>query len=341
MVAFALALPVRVEASDWSGDARVSAGAGVDSNARRDYQQVGVGAQADAVASVIGLGQLRYRGERGQADGSFELGARKFLQLSTEDVLIQSASAQGSWTLGRVWDLGAEGYAKDRRGGNRDYTDLAGAGFVQFALDASLDLRLRGGAHRFLYRPNFPDSFRATELGLQARYRFDRRHSLFAIGEMGFRLYNSDARPDPSVDPPPEPKQRQDFALLAGAGYSYRGPIALTIAYSYWEAASNSFGESLYRHRLSASAALRLPFQLTLLAQAAGQISRYPHAPYPTLDIILIEEDNHNSLSAQLLRPLSKHLDIELHYALYHDDLPQNELTYLRQVAWMGFTWRL
>jgi len=339
-IAIALALPLDGRA-DWSADARLTGGAGADSNARRDYQQLGT--QSDAMALLIGAGQLHWRGERGEADGSYELGLRKFLQLSSEDVLVQSGAAQGTWLLSRNWALGAEGYAKDRRGGERDYTDLTGSAFVQFAPEAPLDLRLRAGVHRFLYPPNFPYSFRAGELGFQGRYRFDRHHSVSVIGELGLRLYNSDARIDPRVDPP-APEQRQDLAFVAGAGYSYRGPIAFSAAYSYAQASSNSFGESLYRHRFNVSAALRLPFELTLLGQAALQITRYPDGPYPTPEIILIEDDNHDSLSFKLLRPVSKHVDLELHYSLYHDAitaLPENPLTYLRQVAWMGFTWRL
>ncbi|HME92096.1 MAG TPA: hypothetical protein VKE49_11780, partial [Myxococcaceae bacterium] len=179
------------------------------------------------------------------------------------------------------------------------------------------------------------------ELGFQVRYRFDRHHSVAAIGEIGLRLYNSEARPDPRLDPPSTPEQRQDVAFLAGASYSYRGPVVFTASYVYGQASSNSFGESLYRHRINVSAAVRLPFELTLLGQAALQITRYPDGPYPTPDIILIEDDNHDSLSLKLLRPVSRHVDLELHYALYHDALPQNGLTYLRHVAWMGFTWRL
>jgi hypothetical protein len=338
-LALGLAVPTGVNASSWSADARLSAGAGVDSNARRDYQQLGP--QADAVASLIGTAQLHWLSERGQADAGYQLGLRKFLRLAAEDTLVQSGSAQGTWWLARAWGLGAEGFIKDRRGGDRDYSDLSGSGLVQFAPDASFDLRLRGGGHRFVYRPNFAYSFRATELGLQGRYRFDRRHSLSATGELGFRSYNSTARPDPRLESPPALEQRQDLALLAGLAYNFRGPFALTLAYNYGQAASNSFGESLYRHRLSAAVALRLPLQLTLLGEAALQFTRYPDGPYPTPDVILIEDDNYDSLSVKLLRPVTKHVDVELHYALYHTELPQNALTYLRQVAWIGFTWRL
>lgn len=335
----ALASPYSAKASDWTGSARITAGAGFDSNARRDYQQLGP--EADAVASILGAGQLRYAGERVQAQGIYELGGRKFATLSSEDVLVQAASAEVSRHLGGAWDLGCEGFAKDRRGGDRDYTDLAGSGFIRFTPDAAVDVRLRGSAHRFLYRPVFPYSFKATEVGLDTRFRVNRRHSLFSFAEGSFRQYNSGARPGPRIDPSADLEQRQDFMLLAGAGYSYRGPFAFSVTYSYAEAASNSFGESLQRHRFTASAALHLPLELVLLLQGSLQFTRYPDGPYPTPDIILIEDENHDSLSAKLVRPLSGRLDLEIHAALYHDDLPQNGLTYWRHVAWMGLTWRL
>jgi hypothetical protein len=96
------------------------------------------------------------------------------------------------------------------------------------------------------------------------------------------------------------------------------------------------------RHRLSGSAGLRLPWSVTVLAQGALGLSRYPDGIYLSPDIILVEEDEgQNSLSIKMARPMGEHLDVELSYGLYGTSLPRNHLSYFRQVVGVGVTWRL
>jgi opacity protein-like surface antigen len=337
----ALAMLPLAASAEISGSARVSSGIGIDSNARRDYDQVGDGAQADAFAFVSGWGHFQLTGEKGRTAAEYELGFRKFLQLPSQDVLVQSLTAEGLLLLGRSLGVGLDGRVKDRRGGERDYSDLAAFAFLELAASHALDLRVDAGGRRFIYRPYFPYSFKASEFTAQARYRFDRKHSIALFGELGLRYYDDEARPDPRREPDPNTPQRQDLAYLAGIAYSYRGPIALTLSYSYGGISSNSFGETALRHRLVARVGAPMPWELTLLAQAVVQRTHYPDGVYNSPDLVLLEDDNQNSISLKLLRPLSDHLDAELLFALYHASLPENRLTYLRQVAWIGFTWRL
>jgi hypothetical protein len=346
---FALALLIpAAHGSELKGTARLSFGAGADSNGHRDYEQLGT--QADAFAYASAFGRLDYLAQQARAVGEYEIGARKFLQLLSEDVLVQSGTVEGALSLGPSWSIGLEGRGKDRRGGSRDYSDLFGGPFVALAAGA-WDLRLRTAAHRFVYRPDFSYSFKAMEVGLTGQYRLSRRHTLLLVLDAGIRNYNADARPNPNQPTSPSLTGRQDVAALGGAGYSYRGPIALTLTYSYGEARSNSFGETTLRHRLALTAGARLPGDFTVVGQAALQLTRYPDGPYPTPEIILIEDDNHNSVALKVLRPLFADLELELrvalysdrlpHVTLYSDRLPQNKLTYLRGVASMGFAWRL
>jgi hypothetical protein len=337
---FALALLIpTAHGSELKGTARLSFGAGADSNARRDYEQVGT--QADAFAYASAFGRFEYFAQKARAAGEYEIGARKFLQLLSEDVLVQSGSVEGVLSLGPSWSIGLEGRGKDRRGGARDYSDLFGGPFVALAAGA-WDIRLRTAAHRFVYRPDFSYSFKAMEIGMTGQYRLSRRHALLLVFDAGIRNYDANSRPDPSLPPPPSVTGRQDVAVLGGAGYSYRGPIALTLTYSYGDTRSNSFGETTLRHRLALTAAARLPGDLTVVGQAALQRTRYPDGPYRgPPEIILLEDDNHNSVALKLLRPVLTDLELELRLALYSDRLPQNKLTYLREVASMGFVWRL
>lgn len=338
-----LVLAGRAHAADVEGTLRVTGRLGVDTNAPRDFSDGQVSApEPDGTFSLLAAGELRLTGEASQLVGRYDAGARKYLGYTSEDMLVQSLALEGSLAVGPVLAVGVDGRAKDRRGGSRAYTDLAASAFVEYAADARLALRLRLGAHRFVYRPSAAANFGGPELGLVARYRFNRRHALLVTGEYGTRRYGVDARPWPGVTPEEGPGRREDGALSASAGYTYRGPVMLGLTYSFQEVGSNSFGETVLRHRLAGSAGVRLPWRTMLLARGSLGLSRYPDGIYLSPDIILVDEDEgQNSLSLKLARPVSESLDAELTYGLYSTKLPRNGLSYFRQVFGVGLTWRL
>lgn len=347
---FALFLLIALPASalppvELEGRARVSAGAGVDSNARRDYDQADP--KADGLLSLQAAVDGRATFNAAQLLGSYDIGARRFFFYASEDVVVQMASAEGSFAVGRSLGFGLQGRGRDRRGGERDYTDLAASVFMDYVPDARFDLRAWAGAHRFIYWPVFSYSFSAREAGATVRYRFDRRHSVSAFGELGLRTYNANARYRPSPTPPlpdepPLPlRRREDTAFVVGAGYAWRGPFTFSAVWSYADQSSNSFGETARRHRLTLSSAFRLPWRLFLMTQLSLQVATYPDGVFLSPEIILEEDaENHNALSLKLARPISEHFDVEVRYAVFQNRLADNGLYYFRQLAWTGLTWR-
>ena len=333
----------RALAADAEGRLRVTGRLLLDSNAPRDFSLTGAQAAGDTDDLVLGLiasGEGRYTAERWQLVGRYDGGVRAYLGFSQENTLVQSAALEGSHALGTSLGVGVEGRAKDRRGGSRGYTDLAASAFTEYAPDTRLAVRGRLGAHRFVYAPDPSVNFGALEAGALARYRLDRRHALSLTGEYGARRYATAARL-PRDAPPRTTGRRQDTALLAGVGYTYKGPFTLALGYAYQEVSSNSFGESTRRHRLSATAGVRLPARLTLLAQGALGLNVYPDRIYLSPEIILLEDDEaQNTLSLRLVRPVSERVDLELSYAAYGTRLPENGLSYFRQVGGVGLTWR-
>lgn len=338
-----LALAGGAQAADVEGTLRATGRLMLDGNAPRDFTPGGD--TPDLVLSLLASAGGRITADRWQLVGRYDAGGRKYVVFSGEDSLVQAAALEGSLALGTSLGLGLEGRAKDRRGGRREYTDLAASAFLEYAPDARLSLRLRVGAHRFLYRPAFSASFGGPEVGFLAHYRLDRRHALSASGEYGSRRYMALALAPPTDEtggvPQPRAWRREDGALLASMGYTYKGPLALGLTYSFQELGSNSFGESMRRHRLSGTAGGRLPWRLMWMAQGTLGLHHYPDGVYFSTDITLLEDDEaQNSLSLKLSRPLNEHLDVELSYALYGTRLPRNDLAYFRQVAGVGLTWR-
>ena len=232
LVVLIVAIAGGARAADVEGALRVTGRLMLDGNAPRDVTQGPLATDtSDAVFSLLASGEGRYTADRWQLVGRYDGGARKYLLFATEDVLVQSAALEGSLALGSSLGVGVEGRAKDRRGGDRAYSDLAASGFVEYVPDARLALRLRVGAHRFLYRPNFAASFGSPEVRFLARYRLDRRHAFFASGEYGSRRYNDSVRPPPGVEVP-WTGRRVDGALTANVGYTYKGPLALGLTYT-------------------------------------------------------------------------------------------------------------
>jgi hypothetical protein len=338
----AMVLPGGAHAADVEGSVRVTSRLMVDSNAPRDFHDaLGHTPGPDLALSLLAAGDGRLTGERLQLVGRYELGGRKYVRYPTEDVLIQAVAVEGSTAVGTALGLGVEGRAKDRRGGTRDYSDLGADAFLEYVPDVRLALRVRAGAHRFVYRPDGQANFGGSEVSFLGRYRFNRSHALSVFGEYGSRGHSGQARPPPE-DEEPSLGRRRDQALSAGATYTLRGTMTLGLTYTFQELSSNSFGETVLRHRLSGSAGLRLPWNLTLLAQGTVGLSRYPDGIYLSPEIILVEEDEgQNSLSLKLARPMSASLDLELSYGVYGTNLPKNALSYFRQVMGVGLTWRL
>jgi hypothetical protein len=338
----ALALPGGAHAADVAGSVRLTGRVLLDSNAPRDFRDAqGQQPAPDMGLSLLASSEGRITGERLQLVGRYELGGRKYVRYATEDVLIQGAAVEGSMALGTQLGLGVEGRAKDRRGGTRDYSDLGAEAFLEYVPDVRLALRVRAGAHRFVYREDSRANFGGPEVGFLGRYRFNRRHSLSVFGNYGSRRYGVEAALPPESEEL-SPGRRKDGVLSAGAGYTYRGPLALGLTYTFQEISSNSFGETVLRHRLSGSAGLRLPWNVTLLAQGGLGMSRYPDGIYLSPEITLVEEDEgQNSLSLKLARPMGEHLDVELSYGVYGTNLPTLQLSYFRQVLGLGLTWRL
>src|SRR5438105_2928265 len=141
-------------AVDFAGRARAAVSGGIDTNPRRDFVSPDAGATpTDAVLQGVANLSATLQGERGALSGSYDLGARKFILLSTEDTVIQSLQLEGTLWLGAGFALGLSGRARDRRGADRDYSDLSAELSLQYLPDARLDFRIYAGAHRFIFWP--------------------------------------------------------------------------------------------------------------------------------------------------------------------------------------------
>ncbi len=277
-----------------------------DSNAPRDFSDSqSLRPEADLALSLLGAAEGRVTGERLQLVGRYELGGRKYLALPDGG---RAGAGRRRWRARRRW---APSWAWAWRGAPRIGGVAAGttrtwapSAFLEYAPDVRLALRRAGGRAPLRVPAGLPGELRRARVGLPGALPL--QPPPLAERLRGVRARGATAwRPGPprSGEGPPLGR-RKDGALSAGASYTYRGPVALGLTYTFQEISSNSFGETVLRHRLSGSAGLRLPWNVTLLAQGALGLSRYPDGIFLSPEIILVEEDEgQNSLSLKLARP--------------------------------------
>lgn len=342
-------------AADFKAGARVWAGTGVDTNPHRDFTSANITPPVDLFGSVLTSLNGTLETESGfRLYGSYDFAGRKFLIFPREDTLIQSALLDGSMAVGQYLLVGLAGKIRDRRGAQRDYSDLASEVYVDFVPDAHLDFKIRAGAHRFLYWNQFGSSFWGPSFGASVLYRFNKRHSAFLLGDFEPHSHNADAclrvytpdKPDDVIcQEEPRPPRRQDSVIAVAAGYTFRGPIHFTAQYAYVDSSSNSYAETYRRHRISATLGVLLPLDLTLLVSGAVQFAQYPEGlrlnnEMPGAPDLKLQEDdeNANMASLKLVHPLGKHFDIDLKYAAYFNKL--GKFTYLRMVGSIGVGWK-
>jgi len=329
-------------AGDFQGHARLWVGPGFDSNAKREFVSTGNATTPDAF--FFGLGQLDaslFLGDFFHAGGTYDVAARKFITQPSEDTIVQAAQLEATFQFLKYFAFGVSGRARDRRGAERDYTDLQGGGVLDFVPSQQVDVRLTVNAHRFLYYNRLAYSFYGPDATLNARYRFDRRHSISVFGNFNPRTYGAHALRGPNPDDPTEDPDtgvvRQDAVFGAGASYSYRGPFHFTFSYQYYDQTSNSFGETVKRHRLSATGGVRLPGKIMLLGTISWQPSIFPDGVYLNPDLSVVEDDeNVSSVTVKLVRPLNQWIDLDLRYAGYLGFYPQQRYLYFRNVVSLG-----
>jgi hypothetical protein len=335
-------VPAAAGAVELRGASRLWVGPGYDTNARRDFVTQASSPLSDAFLYALGTVDGVIEGERFRLGGTYDVAARKFFLLPAEDAIVNAFSGEFLFGLSQRFSVGLYGNARDRRGAGRDYSSLLGQAFLDFNPTQNLDVRLRVGATRFLFWPRFGYSFSGPAGDLFARYRFDRRHSVSLSGAFNPRTYNANVNPRPDLETPV--MRRFDPFFSVSVGYSYRGPFHLTVGYSYLDQTSNSYGETMRRHRLSATAGFRLPAKFTLLTTGALQLSSFPDGIFLSPELQVVEDDeNSSNLTLKLVRPVHPHVDLDVRYALYVNVLPQQRadreaLVYVRNVFSLGVT---
>jgi hypothetical protein len=134
---------------------------------------------------------------------------------------------------------------------------------------------------------------------------------------------------------------RRDRYQRAGLELTYTGSVVATAGYLLTAIDSNSYGESIVRHRGTLSATTKLPMELIGTVLATLQIDRYldglvvekdlQHQEYTTLD-----DANRSSLQLRIARRVTEAWTLEGRAALWRDLGGSIESEYRRELVYFG-----
>jgi hypothetical protein len=176
---------------------------------------------------------------------------------------------------------------------------------------------------------------------LAVDYRFDHR------AYTGLALANgcpAGASNQPMCFVPTE-LRRTDLHHVAAIEGTYSGDTIFAARYQVAINDSSSFGQSLVRHQLGASATRKLPWSLYATATIVAQLEQYLDGLVVARDVqsqsfVTLEDDNRSSLQLRLGRPLGRGLWAELRAAMWRNLGGPDDISFRRSLIYAGLMWR-
>lgn len=379
IAAVAVLLPVAPVGAEPDWNLQLEGGSEYDSNIHRIEVREGEDVPVDA-AALARLGarhRLSWRRVAGERLSLSSFGGLKLFTTESgqsENVGVVSADGAYEWTLrGRGAVLGLHGgyydaipfeladASSDYRG--RNFRTASAEGSTTLLADGGHRVSARIGYRTFEYKPDplfdwagdhyalfysttwwrgdpdqDPD---ATSIDLHAGYQIERRG------------YDSSARTSSCADEDAADPlcsagtrlARADLNHSLAAELVYTGERIYSARYELQVNDSNSHGESLVRQRLRAGLTTELWWRLYLTAEATVLVNVYLDPLLLARDeqattFVSIEDENRNSLSLHLSRPLGQHWAAEARYAIYSNEFTNDELSFRRQTAYLGMVYR-
>ena len=234
--------------------------------------------------------------------------------------------------------LAADTVAFTDRTGARTFRNLGGDALAVLGSGEDRHLTLAIGGRDFAYKPKREFDWRgpvaSARLDVALWQSSDKTRMLELATTLAFeaRSFASTAivngcPPDaPPAEQCPQPTTvpRRDRYQRANAELSWTGEVVATAAYQLTVIDSNSYGQSLLRHRIMASATVELVDKLFGSATATLQIDQYPDSvlieiAVPRQEFTNLEDESRSSLQLRIARELSAAWSLEARAAIWRD----------------------
>ncbi len=239
--------------------------------------------------------------------------------------------------------------------GARTFANLGADALL--VLDGTLDRHLTVGLgwRNFTYKEkegfnwNGPAASARLDLELWAPSGGARSVELAAFAAFEAREYDANALANacPPGSPPSDSCSaatslpRRDRSQRIGAEATYTGRVIATLGYQLTVIDSNSFGQSLIRHRATTSVTRSLPWSLFGTALAILQIDQFVDGLVVKKDLqrsefTSLDDENRSSLQLRIGRPVTGAWTVEVRGAIWRDLGGTMESTFRRASIYFG-----
>jgi hypothetical protein len=192
-----------------------------------------------------------------------------------------------------------------------------------------------------LWRDEADGEADATSVDVVASYRLERR------GFQGGAFDNGCAEGTP-VEPAcfvPTGLSRIDLLHAAAAEITYTGDRMYSGRYEVQVNDSNSFGQSLVRHRFELTLTSELPAEIFATAKLIIQYNTFLDELLLARDVsaltfVSIEDENRNALVLHAARDVTATWTVEARYALFTNEFATEEVKFRRQTGYLGLIYR-
>ena len=357
----ALGVSGSADAGPWQ--ATLEAGAEADSNVQRT-ETVPEGARR--IAAPVGHAGARIDLKEGLGGGACVLNlsglARMVAHDQARDENVMLYAGQARWlrpVAARQIDAGvsltaADAFAITGGVGARTFRNLGGDGVLALGDRDGGRLTLAVGGRDFRYKPDHAFDWRGAaanaRLDLVLWRPDDNTRSLELATTLAFeaRRYRGVALTDACAPGGPVDHCaaattliRRDRYQRANVELAWTGDVVITAGYQVTVIDSNSYGQSLYRHRVMVAATAELPGKLFGTAIATLQIDQYPDGVLVAKDVqrqefTNLDDENRSSLQIRIARELSPAWSIEARAAVWRDFGHEDTMAFRRELISTG-----
>jgi hypothetical protein len=353
----------------------LEAGAELDSNPARETAVAD--AAYDPVPAVVARAGLRLSlgwrpAPRTALRASAALAAKKYAgydAVADEDVAVLASDVRLDRRLAdRPLVLGLRGsyydaFERDTDADQPEHDFRTGLGLLSLTLlgDDAQRVTLAVGWRAFAYKPDGRYDFAGEQVQLGWRRTFgvaeddvaeDDTWEVAVDATFASRRYADVARVNGCAPDAPlgagclaaTDRDRADLVSGGSVEVAWSGALLVSGRYDVTAILSNSFGQSLVRHRVEVAATVEAWWSIVATGRAVVQVNQFLDPLLLSRDIgaLTIDgEENRNAVTLHLSRELGDHLTVEARGSLYANELATQELRFRRQTAYLGLVWRL
>jgi len=361
------AAPQPAHAEKWAVTGEM--GAELDSNVQR--VETGPGLPTEPVTAWVMRFGARVERKGKVAGGGFSFNASDLTRVvGNDDVSVENVTVLGGnlrWMhrLGERPVLAGFGVAAldalplSDDIGARTFRNLGADAMLALRSEDEHELVLAFGMRDFTYKPDHDFDWRGpaanARLELVLWQPAAKTKSLELVATLGFenRAYDAVALINACPpDAPPNPMctaatalERRDRYQRLGVDLTWVGRQVAALGYQITLIDSNSFGQSLARHRVMASGTMQLPGEAFGTLLAILQIDQYLDGLVVRRDLqqqefTNVDDENRSSLQLRLARRLGGHWSVEGRAAIWRNIAGgAEELDFSRELGYLGLVY--